>query len=99
MSSMTKKEAKDKLRKALENRERGALDEEEFNEIKNQCLVALGMRSNKSTPSLQPAPSASLDPQPLISLLQKYDAEKNRFLSFTEKKDCLVTFWITAVPI
>ena len=63
----------------------------EFNEIKNQCLVALGMRFNKLTPSLQPAPSVSLDPQPLISLLQKYDAEKKRFLAFTEKRK---TAWL-----
>ena len=76
MSSMTEQEAEDKLRKAIALREMGALDEGEFNEIKNECLVVLGMRSNKSTPSLQPAPSVSLDPQPLISLLQKYDAER-----------------------
>ena len=76
MSSMNKQEAREKLKEALALREMGALDEGEFNEIKNECLVVLGIRSNKSTPSLQSGPSDSLDPQPLISLLQKYDAER-----------------------
>ena len=91
MSSMTEQEAEDKLRKAIALREMGALDEGEFNEIKNECLVVLGMRSNKSTPSLQPAPSVSLDPQPLISLLQKYDAERTGTWA-SQKKERLLGY-------
>ena len=73
---MNKQEAQEKYKYAKEFPAFGISGESKHKQIKSDCLVALGMRLNESTPFLQPASSLILDPQSLISLLQQYDAKR-----------------------
>ena len=61
---MTEEEAEKKLSKAVRLHEMGALDDDEFNDIKNQCLIAMGMRrsaaaSPVASPVVKPTDSSN----------------------------------------
>ena len=87
--SISKQQAKDKLKDALELRDMGALNETEFNEIKNECLVAMGLRSEHSLSSIALPSLTRLDPQPLIALVQEYASQKTGSWSSQSKERLL----------
>ena len=75
--SVSKQQAKQKLKDAKELFDAGIIDESKYNQVKNDCLLVLGIATNTSASSIQPVSPLSLNPQPLISLLRQYGGQKN----------------------